>query len=162
MNSKYVDIKSPAQLAVALEEGRVFLYGKNRLFYDKDSVNPFRCIEESGNNVEIHSLWIHFDTLIELIEPDIFEYIFEGAIVIGKISDTEYRWHKYLGEFHLRLPTIEETPTNTKMLWHPSLGMPEGLDDYCTVIVWYRNGPVLYGSSYNQNWNEVIAFMIVE
>jgi len=161
--SKYADIKSPAELAVALEEGRKFVTTSGAtLSYDKTLINPFQFKSTpDGQGMMDHS-WAQYNTLIEIIKPDIFEYVFEGSLIISNINGHRYYWDETLSTLNVRLPTIEETPTNTMMLWHPSLGMPEGLDEGAKVIVWYDDGGIGFGKSYGRSWHSVRAFMIVE
>jgi len=93
---------------------------------------------------------------------DPLEYLFEGAPVIGAFAPEPF-WTNYCMDEprdKLRLPTIEESPLNMKLAWHPKLGKPEGIDKY-TFTHWYKGSEYPHKSDFT-NWGEVTAFMLLK
>jgi len=156
------NIESPAQLALALEEGKKFITECGVvLFYDKTKCNPFQYRSASGDTDEMRGLWALFDKLVEIPKVNIFEYAFDEALVIGANSGRLYKWYKYRDTLTVRLLTINETPPNTKMLWHPSLGRPKDLNLNANVLLWYQDDTIERVIA-RESWSGVKAFMIIE
>ena len=93
---------------------------------------------------------------------DPLEHLFEGAPVMFIHTSDEWFMYDAACIHSVRLPTIEESPLNMKLAWHPQLGKPEKIDNYET-IVWYINGHVR-PSEHKANfwWDAVVAFMLLK
>jgi len=66
------------------------------------------------------------------------EYLFTGAPIMIEGSTEWFPYDKKYDHDNLRFPTIEESPLNMKLAWHPKLEEPEGINNY-EYIVWYEN-----------------------
>jgi len=94
-------------------------------------------------------------------EFDHLEYLFEGAPVITNIKNNHY-WHlcTSLNEENIRLPTIEESPLNTKLAWHPRMGEPEGIDNY--YYSFWGKYDIYPRTRINADWENAVAFMLLK
>jgi len=87
------------------------------------------------------------------------EYLFTGAPIMIEGCTEWFPYDKKYDHDNLRLPTIEESPLNMKLAWHPELRKPEGIDDY-EYIIWHIYND--YPEECLIDWSRVTAFMLLK
>jgi len=87
------------------------------------------------------------------------EYLFTGAPIMIEGCTEWFPYDKKYDHDNLRLPTIEESPLNMKLAWHPELRKPEGIDDY-EYIIWHMYND--YPEECLIDWSRVTAFMLLK